>query len=249
MEHEAGQGGDVVTQAAQAGIEHPAVDDGHEVVVLRRRNEGGGRQHVAVVVEHSDQDFETLRLGLIQRHDPLHVQDAAVALEVLAQRRDDLQFAVPLERLTRLGVVDTDPVAAGGLGGIAGHVGLAQHRHDRLGGGGETGQADAGADVVAPPTPQKWRDHQMPQPGFGPLPGGVERPRQHDAELVAAKTRQTGLGRKMLPQLSGHPAQQGVAGIVTRRVIDDLEPIEVEVQQGMRPGAAGTQLRPGGHQL
>ena len=74
--------------------------------------------------------------------------------------------------------------------------------------------------------------------------GGVRRrdPRQQDRELVAAQPRQRDAAAPRRQQVRGQPVgdrpQQPVAGAVTERVVDLLEPVEVDEQERSRAAPA-----------
>ncbi len=62
------------------------------------------------------------------------------------------------------------------------------------------------------------------------------RPSQQHDELVAAETGHDVVGPQHADQALGRGEQQLVAGGVPERVVDDLEPVEVEEEQRHRPG-------------
>ena len=121
------------------------------------------------------------------------------------------------------------------LGLVHGEVGVA---HESLGGGvavvarGES-QADAGRHVE----PHAVHDERRAQAGAQPV-GQVDRLRhaddvtQDDHELVAADAGDQVAGPHVGVQAFGHLDQQFVAVAVSERVVDQLEAVEVEVQDG-----------------
>jgi hypothetical protein len=69
----------------------------------------------------------------------------------------------------------------------------------------------------------------------GRLPGGT---RQEDGELVATQAEQQVPGAQRRPQAVAQSAQEVVARVVTEPVVDGLEPVEVEHDQGDPTSAA-----------
>jgi hypothetical protein len=139
-----------------------------------------------------------------------------------------------------------EPVAAGVLRPVQGHVGVAEHRVQRPPGRG--GQADAGGDGERPPTEVDGLADRLQQaPGDRLGAGGVV-PEQDDGELVAAQARHEVVGPQRPRQPPGGLHQQRVTGGVPQAVVDQLEAVEVE-EQHRRPAVPTAPAAGAGEQL
>ena len=142
-------------QSLQRVADDPAVDRGHHAVVLGRRDEGAGRNQLAVVLAQAQQHLHvqaTFAAGL-QGRDGLGVQLELVVLQRQAQPPHPVHLALAAAHLDVFRLVDEDAVAPAFLGAVAGHVG---HAHGLLDGGergDELHHADgqAGAQLLAAP--------------------------------------------------------------------------------------------------
>lgn len=155
----------------------------------------------------------------------------AHAFQRLAQGGFDLQS------LHRGGVharrEEAEVVAAGGLGVVHGRVGVANQQLGGVAVGGKQADADAGrrvermlADAIdlGQGTPKLAGDagdrHRIADIG------------QHDQELVAAEPRRDVAGADAAGQSPGHFHQQAIADMMTERVVDVLEAVEIDQQDG-----------------
>ena len=114
-----------------------------------------------------------------------------------------------------------------------------------------------GRGVVAERQPDAGRQHDLPvadqerlvehrqQPvGQRPQPLEVLDVLGHDEELVGAEPDGGVLDAGAPAQPVGHLAEQQVAGLVAERLVDRLEPVDVEVHQAdLQPAAAGQRDR------
>src|SRR5690606_21542881 len=129
-------------------------------------------------------------------------------------------------------LVDMNAVAAAVLGRIAGAVGGAEQRPERLGMLVDGDQADAGTDgeTLALPTEAKLVDRLAY--AFGDQHCLAQRAvHEQNAKLIAAQTgKHVGLAYTVLEQLA-QLAQQLVPGGMTAGVVDDLELIQVHVAE------------------
>ncbi len=119
-------------------------------------------------------------------------------------------------------------VLAGGLGVIHGQIGVAEQR---LGGGivGGKGHADARRHANLATVEQEGRSERLDQ-RIGDALHFRSRPDafQQHPELIAAEPRD-GVGRACrLNDALRHRLQQPVAGIVSERIVDVLEVVDIE---------------------
>ena len=139
------------------------------------------------------------------------------------------------------------PVAPGGLGGVEGGVGVADQGHavgpvDRVG-----GRPHAGGDEQLPPVHGERGRQRGDQPaGHHADVAGAGQVGGDEGELVAAHADQ----HVPLAGGGGQPArhldQQDVTGGVAERVVDVLEPVQVDHQHAQRAAGAGGRGEPTG---
>jgi hypothetical protein len=165
----------------------------------------------------------------MQRADFLRVQAEAVGLQRRVNARGHLQFAVVAPRIAFVAAIDRHAVAAGRLGGVAGHVGAAHQFADRRRVAVDGGDADAGAHVVDAALPRKaalaHRVDDLLADLFGVVDAAVL---EQQRELVAAQARQQVVGAYLVADHVAKLAQQHVARAVASGVVDDLEAVQVD---------------------
>src|SRR5216684_1308861 len=211
--------------------QHPPADGQDEPRLLRQRDELGRREQPATGMLPAHQRLRAGDLAGRQRHHRLVVETELAALQRAAQ------VGLELEQLHRAvvhgGVELYAASAALRLGAIEGGVCVAQ---EILGPGVEcvaVGDADAHAAEHLLATEHE-RGAQRVLKTVGHLERIVARLHvlEQDGELVAAQTRH-GVAR---PQTVGQPpphlGQQLVAARVPEAVVDDLEAIHVEEEDG-----------------
>ena len=172
-----------------------------------------------------------------QRADRLGSELEATLLGGARDLRDPFHLAMPLFAVAAL--VDLDAVAALVLGRIAGDVGGAEQRRDALGIRRDLDDADARADRhrVAGPDEAVIADRLAHR--LGDRAGLFQRAAfQQHAELVAAEPRDHVDGAHARLDQRGDLADQPVAGRVAAGVVDQLELVQVDVEQGVARAAA-----------
>ncbi len=131
------------------------------------------------------------------------------------------------------------PVAAPGLGPVHGGVGVLDQR---LGPGAAArgqGDADAHGDEHLGVAERERRGGHLGDPlGDGQGVGLVGDALAQDGELVAAEAGHGVAGPDDLLEALAQGDQQPVAGVVAERVVDELEPVQVEEQHRHRGAAA-----------
>ena len=145
----------------------------------------------------------------------------------------DLQRAAGADGLLHGGVEDAVGVAAFGLDEIQRDVRAAQEVRQRLAAGGEQCHADAGADaeVVAVHLVElgEFGHHEAGERGAVPALLAAE---ADDGEFVAAQAHHAVILAQAGAQAVRHLAQQRVAHRVAARVVDLLEAVQVDQQDG-----------------
>lgn len=132
---------------------------------------------------------------------------------------------------------------AGALGAVHGVIGGAEEGVDGIGGDG-VGNADAGGDARLVDTDVDGRGQGgegLPGKmlGDGGGGGGIE----EDREFVAAEAGGGGCGTEAVLQAAGGGDEEEVAREVAEVIIDLLEAIEIDEEDGdAGTGAAGTRL-------
>jgi len=244
-EHQVLAGGVAVVEALDCLLEHPVVDLPDQAGFLGIEQERGRRDEVAVAVGEADQELEDGRTARDDRGDRLGVEHEAVIpdrppeafVPALAARHQAVRPGTA--------VVDGTAVLAGALGLVHRDVGLddqlvwsedvvlAEHGYpDRA---REMGPVIAvlGRRVAPERREQLLGDDQRRRPV-----AAVEQ----DRELVAADP-----GERVGPADGGvqqptDTRDQLVAGCVAERVVDELEAIEVEEEDGSRLVVSGREL-------
>ena len=216
--------------------QRPAADIADETGLLRHRHEVAGRDLAALRVEPAQQGFSARHLQAVRV-----VLGLVVHLEQLVLERSP-QLHLERQSLDRARVhgagVETELVAAGGLGFVHGEVGVL---HQCLSVGAVLGK-QRNADAR--------RHHKLipaldERCGEGVLDAlrrllGVAGGRlagEHHDELIAADPRQlaagAGVGERAAEPL-GHLAEERIAGLVAQGIVDALELVEIDEQQRHR---------------
>jgi hypothetical protein len=120
-----------------------------------------------------------------------------------------------------------------GLGRVHGHIGVAQQFLGRVGARPAGGHAHAGLDRDPPAVEAERLVQGVERPaGHGRGRLGVGHPLQQHGELVAAEAG-GGVGRAQAPlEPAGGGHQELVAGGVAEAVVDVLEVVQVDEQDG-----------------
>ena len=174
----------------------------------------------------------------------LVVEHEFVVLQRAAQREFQLAalFSVGMERGL---IAEVQPTALF-LGPVERQVGIAHQRFHRRPVARADRGADAGADVkrvvVHLIGARKHLDHRLGNPRHAGMIGCVA---NHDGKLVAAQTADQLVVADDRLEAVGHARQQLVADQVAQRIVDRLEPVEVDHQEG----AAGAPLLGIAHRL
>ena len=201
---------------------------------LGRRQERARRDHVAVVVEHPQQDLELRRDAGLEVDDRLRDEREALLVDRDADALRPRHPALHARLRVLVGRVHDELVAPRLLGVVHREVGgdehvLAAERVAAL----EHRDADARGDraVARPGHGDPLGAQRLEQVVGDALGRGEVGLRQQHGELVAAQPRQhVGLAQPRREQLRD-ARDDVVAGLVAERVVDVLEVVEVEQQQ------------------
>src|SRR3712207_5546303 len=182
-------------------------------------------------------DTATTEIYTLSLHDALPIlDDELVAGEAAAEV--GLELEAVDEGEVHLVPVGLPPALAAALGRVHGEVGLGQELVGGGGGRGRVGDADAGADEHLTLAGAEPALHLLDDPvGDGldlVLAGHVLE--QH-GELVAAEPGRRVRDAEAVQEPAGHAGEELVAGGVAEAVVDPLEVVEVEEQDG--DGVAG----------
>ena len=122
------------------------------------------------------------------------------------------------------------------FGRVAGHVGRAHERLDRVVGRAEARHADADRDTdVTLPALKRRGGRELAEP-LRHLLGLVGGPVcKEDRELVTAKPPDQVVGAEVALDQLGHLSQQAVAGGMAKGVVDQLEVVDIDQQQAVAP--------------
>ena len=232
-----------VRRPAQRGVEgavqHPFADGLDQAGFLGQRDEGVGHHHAMQRVAPAQQGFEADHLARpvarprVHGHDRLVVEFEFAVVGGAAQV--DFKAAPALRLLSHQRPKQAVGTAPGGLRVVQRQVGAFQQLVgiDAVVGRQRDAHARAHQHLLA--ADDERQGHRLHQP-FGQRTGGgrLRRADLDHRKFVAAEPRdQVGLAHA-LTQPQGHDAQQFVADRVAERVVDGLEAVEVDAQQGHR---------------
>lgn len=210
--------------------EDPVVDGGQEPGLLGDLDERPRQDELCgVVVPDPHERFDGDHVAGGEVDDRL-VGDAEAVLCDGAS-----QHALRAESADRTGaevlVEDVGSVTAPVLGSVEGEVCLLEQPLSAVPGIGGDGDAGAGRAGELLPLDQERSATCLDDPGTERDDLlGVGDVLDDDGELVTAQSGQRVLRTQDLEQPLGHLQQHGVADAVAQRVVDQLEPIEVQVQ-------------------
>ncbi len=224
---------------ARGLFEHPHRQVADEAGLLRERNELRRRHEPALRMLPAHQRLGADHAAVVERQLWLQVEAQLVAVDGLAQFGDQRQ------RLCAGGVdrrvVGHRPVAAA-LGGVHRHLGADQQGVVIVGVLRPAGDADAGAHVdlvLAERQRQVQRLFDAQRDGVGLLRIGAM---QQDAEFVAAESsHDVAVACQRPAQALGDAHQHLVADAVAQHVVDVLEAVQVQHDDGDRAPRAARQ--------
>ena len=201
----------------------------HEPGLLREVEEVAGDQQSARRVVPAHQRLHPHDVLVGEADLGLVVQDELVLVDPTPQLRHQLEPRDGVEVAAAL--VDLDPVL-GVLGRVHRHVRAPQQVGQRLAVLRVPGDPDAGGHVD-----HHGRQLEGDPQAVAQAPGDLDREhlvgvREPDGELVAAEASHHVVLADLLAQSCRDLHQQLVAGLVAQRVVDLLEAVEVEQQQG-----------------
>ena len=217
------------------GLQHKLAQRQNQAGLLGQGNEVTGADHAALWVTPAHQRLHTDQAGVVVHHGlVVHAQRATH--QPLAQV--GLQVGAGVDGGLHVRVEEALGVAARRLGLVHGQVGPFEQLVHRQALVAKQGDADAGGAVVLLP-PQVKGQIQAGQEFFGndfSLAGGVGQLGvqgfEHDHEFVTAKTCH-GVGlAQAAEQPGGHLGQKLVAHVVAQGVVQVLEVVQVDEQQG-----------------
>ena len=222
------------------GVAHgPPVHVVDEAETLRGRHEAAGQQQLARLHLHPQQGLVVAHRIVAHRHDGLEHQGEAIMVTGVAHARGPAHVLGHAGLLVVLARVQVDAVAALRLGHVAGQIGLGQDVVRRLGMVVDQGHADGAGDVERLAAVEELevleqaaqvlrRRHRL---------RAVHVVEQH-RELVAAEAgQQVALADVALEQ-PGAFLEELVPGGVAEGVVDVLELVQVDVEQGAVGAAA-----------
>ena len=236
-------GGDVdrnhhaaVRQVRAGAPQDPLAQLPDEAGFLRQRYEVGWHQQseLRMLPAHKSLQPEQRRAAHVDDRLILD-QELVVHLQRPLQRGEEL--ATACDRILHAVLEDLEQLLAARLGHVHGRVRIAEHLVRRLYGVTldqrvASRDADAGGEGRRA-LPELERDGQRGQDAPGDLLGaGAIGLLQQERELVAAQAAGRVLGAQDAHQPLGHEAQQIVTGRMSERVVDGLEVVQVNEQDG-----------------
>ncbi len=212
----------------QRGVQHPAAECPDLARLLRERNEVIGRDQPALGMPPADERLDAQHAAGRQLGFGLIEQLQLIVLDRGAQLGRQGQPAGTV--LVLLGRIHAELILSP-LGDVHGHVGALQER-TRVGPVvGKDRYANARANFDGMAVDHEWLLERREQ-----LPRRVlcfvhVRSRQQDRKFIAAQTRRGFRPAQHAPQPPTELAQKQVAEVVTERVVDLFEAVEVHHQQ------------------
>lgn len=214
------------------GLDHPPADRVDQAGVLGDRDEPQRGDEPAARLAPAQQCLHCDELVAGQVEDRLVMQDEVILRQRLAHAHGQDQA---LERLLRPPRVDDEVPAPQALRLVHGGVGMAQESVLVLRVVGEDADADAGTELELGAGKRKrllQGGHDLTHHDLHELVGAAVEIGQQYAELVAAGScHEAGL-TDAFAQAGGDEAQRLVSGSMAETVVDELEVIEADVQEG-----------------
>ncbi len=200
---------------------------------LGDRHELGRRHPALALVPPAQQRLRASNLAARKLDLRLKEQLQQIAVERLAQRC--LEILPALDRRVHARLEEAEEIAAAILGLVQRKIGVAHQIRQLRAVARRQGDADAGGDA-GPLAIEVERGPDAVQDPLGDLNHGrrLGQLGQHDREFVAAQAAQAVARPQNLPQALGDLDQQEIAGVMAEAVIDLLEAVQVEQQQGSR---------------
>src|SRR5690606_20349505 len=238
-------------EPAESLPDDPSVDRRRQAVPLRGRDEQLRRHERPVLVAHPQQQL-VVRAGREPRLQWLYrlaKQLEPAFLQRIADARRPLHFLAALHQVDVVFLIAVDTVPARVLRRRTGAVGGRQQRGDIVRRRRDRHDADACTEAERTLVPDELELLDQLAQRLGGTQRLVHRAafEQH-AELVSAEPRQRVAPADLRLQQRAELAQQLVAGAVAARIVDDLELVEIDVQDGVgrlaRPGALQRPLEP-----
>ena len=229
-------------QASKSRAHDPAVDQSHQAEPFCRGEKTRRRHDVAGLIEKTDQNFE-MRAAVVmraKRGDLLGIETEPVVFESLMDALHPAHLVGMADEILIFGTMDMDAIATFFLGHETRHVGGAHHllrRHEALIG---MDKADACRDPERALIPNEI--HIMYGDKQGLCDGDGFRHAmtfEKNTEFVAAESCHQFAISKAGLQRYAYPLQQRVAGCVAAGVVDDLELVNIQKDQGMGLIAVG----------
>ena len=220
----------------EQGAQHPPVDGRHQVVALRRGNEGTGRQDIARLVAQPDQDLHEARFVclLVQGKDGLGIEQEALFLEGIGDALHPLHFPQLTHQFQVVGLEYVNAVAPLVLGRIAGGIGRAEYLGKILALAVDGHHADAHADAEGLAMPGEVEILDV----FPELVGNAQclfqrAIFQQHGEFVASQPGQGVVVPHPFLEQDGQMPEHFIPRHMAAGVVDDLELVQIQVEQGM----------------
>ncbi|MCY1421735.1 hypothetical protein D9M71_373990 [compost metagenome] len=238
-----------LTQVHAGLTQHPVVQFGNQAIGLGYADEAVRREEAMDRVLPADQGFELADLVGLEVQDRLVIEhQAGVFAQGMAQFFLHLQFqhGARLE----VGTEEIQPIAATVLGLIQRQVGVFQQFFASLAVLGEQADADAGGHDHAPPG-QLDGFLELLHDALGHLARFITVMQvDENAEFVATKAcHHIFMGAHRALDVPGEHLEQFIASIVAEAVVDALEMIDVEEQDGEHAACLGALQKLLGEQL
>ncbi|MNS72333.1 hypothetical protein D3C72_1057400 [compost metagenome] len=214
-----------------AGLtQHPFADGQDQAGLLGHGDEVGRRDVAAALVLPAQQDLVARRLAGLDRGLDLIVQLELFVIQGLAQGLGDA--AAGAHGLIHVRLIEADIDRQRPLGPVHGQVGVVDQGRQVVGVLGPQRDADAGAaGQVGVFDVDRLDDGGAQALGHG-QGLGLRRHRRHGHELVAALPGDELAVPQRIPQMVRDAAQQLVADGVAVQVVDLLEAVQVQGEQG-----------------
>ncbi|MNU99272.1 hypothetical protein D3C71_894000 [compost metagenome] len=211
-------------------LQHPAADRADHAGLLGNGDEFAGRDVAQGGVVPPQQCLHAQQAAALGGQARLVVQTQLLALQRAAQLL--LHRLAGQRALVGLGRIEQRHVAPRGLGLVHGGVGTAHELVDVAAVLGVDGDAHTARHVQLVPFHRVALADERNQAPLHQLlhilaPGHVA---HHHHELVAAQAADRVAAAHGLREAPGHRAQQAVADVVTQRVVDGLEAVQVDEQ-------------------
>ncbi len=212
-------------------VDHPAVDDGHQLIAIGRGQQAIEGDSPPGLVEHAAQQLEVrLRTDRMRKgRNELRVQAQMSRIDGLAQLAGDVDIREPSYEARIIALIGLDPVAAPVLRGLAGGLGRGQRMHQLAVAGSKRRHTYTDRSMQARIAVHRAELFDALAQRLGKLLCGFQRHRQQHGEAVARDTGCKCVGGQSRTDELAQLGQHSISHVHAEAVVDHVELIGVYI--------------------